>query len=84
MSEIEIEKPFPVEGIVEYESEDTTGYSLPCASVWLSEHESGDILKRLREEMQTHHDPGVKGEFIVYEDGTHEIQSVEPIQEADA
>lgn len=80
---MDIDTPYPIEGTVKYESENVTGWLLPCPSEWLSEHEAGDIKKQIRNEMQVHHEPGVKAEFIVYESGAHEILEVSELEEAE-
>jgi hypothetical protein len=78
---MQIETPFPVEGTVKVRSESHVSFELPCESEWLDEHESGDILERVRREVETHHRTGKQATFIAYEDGRHEITEVSDLEE---
>lgn len=73
--------PYPIEGTVKTRSKTVTGYDLPCDSTWLHQHESGDLLDQVKNDVRVKHGVGVAADVIVYESGRHEILETRELDE---
>lgn len=73
--------PYPIEGTVRIEKENVTGWSMEEPHEYLTEHESGDVAERIRNDVKANHGIGYEADFKAYESGRYEIVEVREIEE---
>jgi len=70
---MDIEDPFPIEGTIRYTEQTIGGPTVSCGTEWLTEHETGNLLKQARREIMDDYEPPVEVDIIFRVNGNYEI-----------